>query len=62
MGKPYKMRRMFNAALNGVRIAHRATSEGIRSEDDITCVCAALIRILTPIMATLLIVAVATTI
>lgn len=49
MGKPYKMRRMFNAAINGARMAHRATAEGLRSESDVTFVCAAVIRILTPL-------------
>lgn len=49
MGKPYKIRRILNAAFDWARIAHRATAEGLKSDNDVTFVCAAVIRIVTPL-------------
>lgn len=52
--KRYIIRRATNAAINGIRMAHRATSEGIRSESDVACICAVIIRVLTPLVGILL--------
>lgn len=54
MGKPYKTRRAINSAIDGARMAHRALSDCLRyGNDGVAYVCAALIRILTPIIGVL---------
>lgn len=55
MKRRYFARRAFNATLDGVRMACGLVREWGDSDDSVLCVCSAVVRILMPVIGTLLV-------